>query len=397
MADNHDTLDFFGRLENRLALVATMNAAQGQRLDRFGPVDPAVGELCNELGALRVDVAAAVDELRKLARHVAAVEALTIPAAALAQQMQADARKQPADNVVVMRTWPATWADGLAAVDSRRAGDLDQAGAPAVDPHAEALANALRTAGRPDLADRETERLRQRVLASGDLLGYQAGQVSRAELDAKRAALRATELAAELRAGFVWDPVTRAALRDVGTPAVDLSALPGLRDMAEDLAAHLESRWGSDENAMQATELAHGLRHLVDGLPAATDAAPASGVGSWPMRPEDHQLIRKLLELRGQGRLVDAQELGGSDLLNMAELQAQALANLANAPALVDQFTLDEVAARAQSIYGQLRRLVDTDARAAQTPVFMVLGPAYPQSDQALDGPTQPAGDGFGQ
>lgn len=234
MADNHDTLDFFGRLENRLALVATMNAAQGQRLDRFGPVDPAVGELCNELGALRVDVAAAVDELRKLARHVAAVEALTLPAAALAQQMQADARTTAN---VVADPRPAGWhwraGDGL-----RRVGVPDDVQAPRpdsqMDPHAEALANALRTAGRPDLAERETERLRQRVLASGDLLGYQAGQVSRAELDAQRAA----------------------------APAVDLSALPGLRDMAEDLAAHLESRWGSDENAMQATELAHGLGPL---------------------------------------------------------------------------------------------------------------------------------------
>ena len=63
MADNHDTLDFFGRLENRLALVATMTEAQGQRLDRLSPVEPVAGELCNELGALRVDVAAAVDEL----------------------------------------------------------------------------------------------------------------------------------------------------------------------------------------------------------------------------------------------------------------------------------------------------------------------------------------------
>ena len=189
MADNHDTLDFFGRLENRLALVATMNAAQGQRLDRFGPVDPAVGELCNELGALRVDVAAAVDELRKLARHVAAVEALTLPAAALAQQMQADARTTAN---VVADPRPAGWhwraGDGL-----RRVGVPDDVQAPRpdsqMDPHAEALANALRTAGRPDLAERETERLRQRVLASGDLLGYQAGQVSRAELDAQRAAV----------------------------------------------------------------------------------------------------------------------------------------------------------------------------------------------------------------
>lgn len=332
MADNHDTLDFFGRLENRLALTSTMLDAQMDRLDRFGPVDPAVGELCNELGALRVDVATVVDELRKLARHVAAVEALTIPAAALAQQMQADARQQPADNVVVMRTWPATWADGLAAVDSRRAGDLDQAPRPdsQMDPHAEALANALRTAGRPDLAERETERRRQRVLASGDLLGYQAGQVSRAELDAQRAA----------------------------APAVDLSALPGLRDMAEDLAAHLESRWGSDENAMQATELAHGLRLLMAGRPDPRPSIPA-----------------QLMELRRQGRLVDAQELAGSDLLDMAELQAQALANLANAPALVSLDVLDEISARGQAMLGRLRQLVDTDARAAQTPAFMVLGP----------------------
>lgn len=330
MADNHDTLDFFGRLENRLALVATMNAAQGQRLDRFGPVDPAVGELCNELGALRVDVAAAVDELRKLARHVAAVEALTLPAEALAQQMQADARTTAN---VVADPRPAGWhwraGDGL-----RRVGVPDDVQAPRpdsqMDPHAEALANALRTAGRPDLADRETERLRQRVLASGDLLGYQAGQVSRAELDAKRAA----------------------------APAVDLSALPGLRDMAEDLAAHLESRWGSDENAMQATELAHGLRLLMAGRPDPRPSIPA-----------------QLMELRRQGRLVDAQELAGSDLLDMAELQAQALANLANAPALVSLDVLDEISARGQAMLGRLRQLVDTDARAAQTPAFMVLGP----------------------
>lgn len=279
MADNHDTLDFFGRLENRLALVATMNAAQGQRLDRFGPVDPAVGELCNELGALRVDVAAAVDELRKLARHVAAVEALTLPAAALAQQMQADAQTR-ANVVADRRTWPATWADGLAAVDSRRAGDLDQAGAPAVDPHAEALANALRTAGRPDLAERETERLRQRVLASGDLLGYQAGQVSRAELDAKRsfpavditALMGMRVLAADFAARAGSEKVANALLLQAaqeewgqGRPAVDLSALPGLRDMAEDLSAHLQTIYGaSDLDAMTAAELAHGLRHLVD-------------------------------------------------------------------------------------------------------------------------------------
>ena len=279
MADNHDTLDFFGRLENRLALVAAMNAAQGQRLDWFGPVDPAVGELCNELGALRVDVAAAVDELRKLARHVAAVEALTIPAAALAQQMQADAQTR-ANVVADRRTWPATWADGLAAVDSRRAGDLDQAGAPAVDPHAEALANALRTAGRPDLADRETERLRQRVLASGDLLGYQAGQVSRAELDAKRsfpavditALMGMRVLAADFAARAGSEKVANALLLQAaqeewgqGRPAVDLSALPGLRDMAEDLSAHLQTIYGaSDLDAMTAAELAHGLRHLVD-------------------------------------------------------------------------------------------------------------------------------------
>lgn len=280
MADNHDTLDFFGRLENRLALTSTMLDAQMDRLDRFGPVDPAVGELCNELGALRVDVATVVDELRKLARHVAAVEALTIPAAALAQQMQADARQQPADNVVVMRTWPATWADGLAAVDSRRAGDLDQAGAPAVDPHAEALANALRTAGRPDLAERETERRRQRVLASGDLLGYQAGQVSRAELDAKRsfpavditALMGMRVLAADFAARAGSEKVANALLLQAaqeewgqGRPAVDLSALPGLRDMAEDLSAHLQTIYGaSDLDAMTAAELAHGLRHLVD-------------------------------------------------------------------------------------------------------------------------------------
>ena len=279
MADNHDTLDFFGRLENRLALTSTMLDAQMDRLDRFGPVDPAVGELCNELGALRVDVATVVDELRKLARHVAAVEALTIPAAALAQQMQADAQTR-ANVVADRRTWPATWADGLAAVDSRRAGDLDQAGAPAVDPHAEALANALRTAGRPDLAERETERRRQRVLASGDLLGYQAGQVSRAELDAKRsfpavditALMGMRVLAADFAARAGSEKVANALLLQAaqeewgqGRPAVDLSALPGLRDMAEDLSAHLQTIYGaSDLDAMTAAELAHGLRHLVD-------------------------------------------------------------------------------------------------------------------------------------
>lgn len=283
MADNHDTLDFFGRLENRLALVATMNAAQGQRLDRFGPVDPAVGELCNELGALRVDVAAAVDELRKLARHVAAVEALTLPAAALAQQMQADAQTR-ANVVADRRTWPATWADGLAAVDSRRAGDLDQAGA---------------------------------------------------------------------------------------RPAVDLSALPGLRDMAEDLAARMQTINGaSDLDTMQATELAHRLRHLVDGRPAGASMTDEQAHAAQRM-----EVARQLLELRRQGRLLDAQELAGSDLLEQAELQAQALANLANAPALVSLDVLDEISARGQAMLGRLRRLVDTDARAAQTPVYSVLGP----------------------
>lgn len=340
MAEHVDTLDFFGRLENRLALVATMTEAQGQRLDRMAPADPVPAELCNELGALRVDVAAAVDELRKLARHVAAVEALTIPAAALAQQMQADAQTR-ANVVADRRTWPATWADGLRAVDSRRAGDLDQAGAPAVDPHAEALANALRTAGRPDLAERETERLRQRVLASGDLLGYQAGQVSRAELDAKRAA----------------------------APAVDLSALPGLRDMAEDLAAHLKrGHWIDDRHAMQATELARQLGLLVDGARAPRSDAEAA-------EAQRTEVARQLMELRRQGRLVDAQELAGSDLLEQAELQAQALANLANAPALVSLDVLDEISARGQAMLGRLRQLVDTDARAAQTPVYSVLGP----------------------
>lgn len=218
MADNHDTLDFFGRLENRLALVATMTEAQGQRLDRLSPVEPVAGELCNEISALRVDVAAAVDELRKLARHVMAVEALTLPAAALAQQMQADAQTR-ANVAADRRTWPATWADGLAAT-----------------------------------------------------------------------------------------PVPVAVFR------------PEL-----------------DEQRME--------------------------------------VARQLLELRRQGRLVDAQELAGSDLLDMAELQAQALANLANAPALVSLDVLDEISARGQAMLGRLRQLVDTDARAAQTPVYSVLGP----------------------
>jgi hypothetical protein len=271
MAEHADTLDFFGRLENRLALVATMTEAQGQRLDRLSPVEPVAGELCNEISALRTDVAAAVDELRKLARHVAAVEALTLPAAVLAQQMAADRRKVP----------------GIGAVDSRHAGRWDQPGQP---------------------------------VASGDLLGYRAGQVSRAELDAQRAA----------------------------APAADLSALPGLRDMAEDLAAHLQTINGaSDLHAMQAAEL----------------------------EQQRMEVARQLLELRRQGRLVDAQELAGSDLLEQAELQAQALANLANAPALVSLDVLDEISARGQAMLGRLRQLVDTDARAAQTPVYSVLGP----------------------
>lgn len=377
MADNHDTLDFFGRLENRLALVAAMNAAQGQRLDWFGPVDPAVGELCNELGALRVDVAAAVDELRKLARHVAAVEALTIPAAALAQQMQADAQTR-ANVVADRRTWPATWADGLAAVDSRRAGDLDQAGAPAVDPHAEALANALRTAGRPDLADRETERLRQRVLASGDLLGYQAGQVSRAELDAKRAADR---LITDATVMMGANGFQRAA-----APAVDLSALPGLRDMAEDLAARLDSRWGSDDNAMQANEIARQLRHLVDGQPAPAPRSDAEAAEAQRM-----EIARQLLGMRQQGRLIDARQLvepglATYGLLDLVEQQAKEMAALANAPAQVSLDEVDKLAQRADVIMRSMRALADTDARADQTPVFMVLGPAYPQSDKALEG-----------
>jgi len=229
MAEHVDTLDFFGRLENRLALVATMTEAQGQRLDRLSPFEPVAGELCNEINALRVDVAAAVDELRKLARHVAAVEAVVLPAVALAQQLEAERRKVPADNVVVMRTWPANAA-----------------------------------------------------------------------------------------------------------PAVDLSGLPGLRDLAEDRHARGAS---------------------------TTDATPSG------------KLIRLLLTLRDQGRLVDAQELAQSDLLEQAELQAQALANLANAPALVDLATLDEISARAAAMLGRLRQLVDTDARARQTQAFAALGP----------------------
>lgn len=223
MAEHVDALDFFGRLENRLALVATMTEAQGQRLDRLAPADPVAGELCNELGALRTDVAAAVDELRKLARHVAAVEAVVLPAVALAQQLEADRRKVP----------------GIGAVDSRHAGRWDQPGWP-----------------------------------------------------------------------------------------------------ADNVVAERRVRGAS-----------------------TTDATPSG------------QLIRQLLELRRQGRLVDAQELAGSDLLEMAELQAQALANLANAPALVELATLDEISARAAAMLGRLRQLVDTDARARQTPAYSVLGP----------------------
>lgn len=312
MAEHADTLDFFGRLENRLALVATMTEAQGQRLDRLSPVEPVAGELCNEISALRTDVAAAVDELRKLARHVAAVEAVTLPAAVLAQQMAADRRKVP----------------GIGAVDSRHAGRWDQPGQP---------------------------------VASGDLLGYRAGQVSRAELDAQRAA----------------------------APAADLSALPGLRDMAEDLAAHLQTINGaSDLDAMQAAELAHGLRQLVDGRPAANVVADrrATPVPVAVFRPELEQqrmeVARQLLELRRQGRLVDARALvdpglATFGLLDLVEQLANGLANVANAPAL---------AQLADVIRRQIRTLADTDARAAQTPVFMVLGPAYPQSDKALEG-----------
>lgn len=269
MADNHDTLDFFGRLENRLAIVAAMTEAQGQRLDRFGPVDPAVGELCNELGALRMDVAAAVDELRKLARHIMAVECVTIPAAALAQQMQADARTTA--NVVA----------------DRRKGPADE------------------------------------------------------------------------------------------RPAVDLSALPGLRDMAEDLAARIaivKKHNGSGAYPLRlALEMARQLGLLVDGRPAATPVPVA--VFRPEMDEQRMEVARQLLELRRQGRLVDARELAGSDLLEMAELQAQALANLAIAPSLVSLDVLDEISARGQAMLGRLRQLVDTDARAAQTPVYSVLGP----------------------
>lgn len=205
MADNVDTLDFFGRLENRLALVATMTEAQDKRLQRLAPADPVASELCNELGALRTDVAAVVDEVRKLARHAQAVEALTIPAAALAQQMQADAQTRA--NVV----------------QDRRAGAY------------------------------------------------------------------------------------------------------------------------------------------------TTDNTPSG------------QLIRHLLELRGHGRLVDAQELAQSDLLEQAELQAQALANLANAPALVSLDVLDEISARAAAMLGRLRQLVDTDARRRQLAAFSPAGPTWPE------------------
>lgn len=200
MAEHVDTLDFFGRLENRLALVATMTEAQGQRLDRLSPFEPVAGELCNEINALRVDVAAAVDELRKLARHVAAVEAVVLPAVALAQQMEADRRTTA--NVV------------------------------------------------------------------------------------------------------------------------------------------------ADE------------------------------------RPARMAVARQLLELRRQGRLLDARALvdpglATFGLLDLVEQLANGLANVANAPAL---------AQLADMIRRKIRTLADTDARAAQTSVFMVLGPAYPQSDKALEG-----------
>ncbi len=279
MADNVDTLDFFGRLENRLALVATMTEAQGKRLDRLSPVEPVAGELCNELGALRVDVAAVVDEVRKLARHIMAVECVTIPAAALAQQMQADARsaarvvqdrrKGPAVTSVAA-TWPATWADGLA--------------------------------------------------------------------------------------------------------AADLSALPGLRDMAQDLHAGLIGEMSADRwniARAQAWGLARQLGQVVAGQPARG----ASTVDNTP----SGRLLREVMELRGQGRLVDAQELAGSDLLDMAELQAQALANLANAPALVSLDTLDEISARGAAMLGRLRQLVDTDARRRQLPAFDATGPVWPE------------------
>lgn len=213
MAEHVDTLDFFGRLDGRLALVATMTEAQGQRLVNLAETsaDPVAGNLANELEAMRIDMAAAVDELRKLARHVAAVEALTLPAAALAQQMEADRRTTA--NVVA---------------DRRR---------PPLDP--------------------------------------------RGDLDAQRI-----------------------------------------------------------------------------------------------------EVARQLLELRRQGRLVDARALvdpglATFGLLDLVEQLANGLANMANAPAL---------AQLADVIRRQIRTLADTDARAAQTPVFMVLGPAYPQSDKALEG-----------
>ena len=119
---------------------------------------------------------------------------------------------------------------------------------------------------------------------------------------------------------------------------------------------------------MQATELAHQLRLLMAGRPAPRSDAEAA-------EAQRMEVARQLLELRRQGRLLDAQELAGSDLLEQAELQAQALANLANAPALVSLDVLDEISARAAAMLGRLRQLVDTDARAAQTPVYSVLGP----------------------
>lgn len=232
MAEHVDTLDFFGRLENRLALVATMTEAQGQRLDRLALADPVAGELCNELGALRTDVAAVVDELRKLARHVMAVEAVVLPAVALAQQLEADRRKVP----------------GIGAVNSRHAGRWDQPGWPAD--------NVVPDRRRPPL-----------------------------------------------------DP-----------------------------------RGDPDAQRME--------------------------------------VARQLLELRRQGRLVDARALvdpglATFGLLDLVEQLANGLANVANAPAL---------AQLADVIRRQIRTLADTDARAAQTPVYMVLGPAYPQSDKALEG-----------
>ena len=302
MAEHVDTLDFFGRLENRLALVATMTEAQGQRLDRLSPFEPVAGELCNEINALRVDVAAAVDELRKLARHVAAVEAVVLPAVALAQQMEADRRTTA--NVVA---------------DERPA--------------------------RMAVARQLLELLENRLALVATMTEAQGQRLDRLS---------------------PFEPVAGELCNEINALRVDVAAaVDELRKLARHVAA-------VEAVVLPAVALAQQME--ADRRTTANVVADE--------RPARMAVARQLLELRRQGRLLDARALvdpglATFGLLDLVEQLANGLANMANAPAL---------AQLADVIRRQIRTLADTDARAAQTPVFMVLGPAYPQSDKALEG-----------